>query len=183
MITKNINNIAKVLDGFINDALEGVVPPEILQKGRRTLNFALEFIQPHVVALGLRVARLSRTQAEIIIPDKERNLSPEGFILEGVVVTAAIEALRFLWEHNKPEGNFKQSIRGLELEVLKPFVGPLRLRVELSEILRESCYSDLATQQKNEHEVVAQVFDPSEQMVAQLHLSVRLALVPALEWT
>jgi hypothetical protein len=183
MITKNINYIAQTLEGLVSEALEGVVPPEILQKGRRSLNFALDLMQPHMLALGLRIAKLTRTQVEVVIPDKERNLDSQGCIQEGVVMAAATESARFLWSHNRPDGNFQQSLKNFEIEILNSFRGPLRVRMELPELVRESAYAELATTQRSEHELQAQVFDASDILLAQIRMTVRLTIIPALQWT
>jgi hypothetical protein len=179
MITKNINNIATALE----DALEGVLPHYVLKRGRRSLNFALDFFQPHVLSLGLRVAKLSRAQVELVIPDKDRNLDLQGLMQEGVVVSAGVEAVKLLWGQNKPDGNFKQNLRGLELEVFKPMKGMLRLRMEMAELSRESAYASLATTQQAEQDLIAQIFDSQEQAVAQIKFSLKLSLMSALDWS
>ncbi len=183
MITKNINNIAQALEGLVTGALEGVVPPEILQKGRRGLNFALDLLQPHVLAMGLRVAKLSRAHVEVVVPDKERNLDSRGLIQDGVVMTSAIEACRFLWDQNRPEGPFTMELEHFQMDLLKPFRGELRIRIELPELVREASYTELETSQKSQHELQAQVFDQSEILLAQIRVGVRLSLVPAIAWS
>lgn len=182
MITKNINNIAQALEGLVSEALEGVVPAEILQKGRRGLNFALDLFQPHVLAMGLRVAKISRTHIEVVIPNKERNLDSKGLIQEGVVMTSTIEACRFLWDQNKPEGPLDINFEQFRMDFLKPFRGELRIRIELPEFVREASYTELETSQKSQHELQAQVFDQSDILLAQIRVGVRLSMVPALEW-
>jgi len=167
----------------VSGALEGVVPPEILHKGRRGLNFALDLFQPHVQSLGLRVPKLSRSQVEVVVPDKERNLDTRGFIQEGAVMTAALEACRFIWDQNRPEGSFHLEFTHFQMEILKPFRGELRLRVELPELVREASYTELETSQKSQHELQVQIFDQSEILLAQIRVGVRLSLVPSLEWS
>ena len=57
MITKNINNIADILS----------------QKSRQGLNFALDLVKPQLLAHGFRIAKLTATRIELIIPAKLRN--------------------------------------------------------------------------------------------------------------
>jgi hypothetical protein len=147
------------------------------------LSLALDFLRPHVRALGLRVARLSRNHVEIILPSKFRNLADGGHVLEGAVVMAASEAFKWLWKQNMPEGNFTHEIRKINFEAMKPLVGNLRLRVELNELSRETALLELTKLQRSDSVGLVLVYGKDEQLVAHVEIESRLGLTPALDWT
>ena len=175
-ITRLSQDLIHKLEGF-SENFERQVP------NAKIVSLALDLLKPHIQALGLRVAKLSRTHVEIILPSKYRNLTAKGFVLEGAVVMAACEALRWLWLQNKPEGSFSHEFGRIQFESVKPLSGQLRLRAELTELARETALLELSKMQKSELTVMVLVFDHDEQLVAQVELESRLRLTPALEWT
>jgi len=177
MIGKNFNSIARVSQGLFLDFADKV------GKQIPQLNLALDFLRPHIQALGLRIARLSRSQVEIVLPNKFRNRGSRGMVLEGAVVMAAVEALKWLWDQNKPDGNFRQEISKVTFEGLKPLMGELRLRDELAELPRETALLELANGNRSSMVMVVVVFDQDEQVVARVEVEMNLGLTPALQWT
>lgn len=183
MMPKNFNFITRIsqdlfhkLEGF-SESLEKQVP------NAKIVSLALDFLKPHVRALGLRVVKLSRNHVEILLPSKYRNLTTKGYVLEGAVVMASCEALRWLWQQNKPVGNFAQEIGKIQFEGLKPLMGNLRLRAELTELARETALLELSKMQKSDSTIIVLVYGPDEQLVAQVEVETKLRLTPALEWT
>lgn len=176
MIAKNFNFIARLSDALVRDLthnLEVAVPQ---------LSLALDFMRPHVRALGLRVARLSKDNIELILPAKFRNQSEAGYVLEGALVMAACEAAKWLWQQNRPEIGFQHGIQKIQLSCLQPLQGDLRLRIGLSEISRETVFLQLSKMNRSEHQDLVMIYDKDEQLVAQVEILSEFSLTPSLEW-
>jgi acyl-coenzyme A thioesterase PaaI-like protein len=180
MIVKNFNFIAQLstqlTGGLLRDLtqnLEAAVPQ---------LSLALDFLRPHVRALGLRVAKLSKDNVELVLPAKFRNQSQDGHVLEGALVMAACETAKWLWLQNQPAAGFCQNIKKIQLECLKPLEGTLRLRMEMSEVARETVFLELAKMKKSEHQDLILIYDKDEQLVAQVEILSEFTLTPSLEW-
>lgn len=183
MITKNINHIAHSLETLLSETFEGVLPEAILSRGRRGLNFALDFLQPHVSSMGLRIAVLNRQNIEIVIPERERNLDIHGNIHQAVAVSAAMEASQLLWLYNQPDGTFTYQLKSLQVEYLQALAGSLRLRFVLSDIQRETCYAELARENKSEVQFQIQLFNQHSILIAKFDLVAALTRAPSIEWT
>lgn len=180
MIGKNFNFIARLSGQVTTQLLRDLT--QNLEAAVPQLSLALDFLRPHVRALGLRVARLSKDHVELVLPSKFRNQGEAGHVLEGAVVMAACEAAKWLWQQNRTQEGFHQSIQKIQLSCLRPLMGTLRLRIALSEISRETVFLELAKIQKSEHLDLVMIYDKDEQLVAQVEILSEFSLTPSLEW-
>ncbi|HRO66406.1 MAG TPA: DUF4442 domain-containing protein [Pseudobdellovibrionaceae bacterium] len=148
---------------------------------KAALSSALEFMKPFTSGLGLRVARLSDTQVEIVIPTRTRNLNESGQIHEAVLLAASAEACQLLWKRHAPLGTFRIETKSAKVEVLREVKEEARVRWELPETLREKVLSDLRQQREIEFEADVRIVDDQEQTLAEVSLQLRLKHVPALD--
>lgn len=101
-------------------------------------------------------------------------------IHEGAMTTAAIEAAKLLWMRHAPIGNFEISVSRLEIEFFKSQFNECRLRMELSEVLRETMLAEIRERRSASSLVELKIFDENEQAVAQVQLQLQFKHTPAL---
>jgi hypothetical protein len=166
--------IGESLDKVLNETIEEFVPK---------LNFALDFLRPHNRALGLRAARLAKDQIEVVLPNKPKNLGPDGEILESAVIAAACEAVRWLWLNWGMAGELNQQFTKIHFERNFPLVGNLHLKTELPELVREQGLMELAQVHRTTAHHLVQVFAPDSRLVAQVEVETKLQQTPAIEWS
>ncbi|MBX3040223.1 MAG: DUF4442 domain-containing protein [Bdellovibrionaceae bacterium] len=147
---------------------------------KAAVSSALEFMKPFTSGLGLRVARLSDTQVEIVVPTRTRNLNGAGHIHEAVLLATSSEASELLWKRHAPLGTFLIETKSAKVEVLREIKEEVRVRWELSETLREKVLSDLRQTRETETDADVRVVDDQEQIMAEVSLRLRLKHVPAL---
>ena len=145
------------------------------------LSYALDFVRPFNAGLGLRFARISDTQVEIVIPKRSKNTLEDGQINEAVITAAAAEAVRMLWLRHAPLGNFELSTLEMSLKKHHPVKGSCRLRMELPESAREKVLAQLRTRRHAESENELSLFDDKDQKVAELTVKIGLKWTPALK--
>lgn len=172
---RKIQCLAKEISGQVLDQAEdGAL--------KRSLNSALDLLRPHSLSLGLRVAKLSDTLCELVIPRKARNLDEQGFILEGVLVSSAVEALKVLLKRNLSGNELQVVCKSVGFELLRLGSGDLRVRAQLTEIQRETLLAELGKMKQSQLEVPVLIFDKTEQMCAQLHLNFFISQQSQIEW-
>lgn len=144
------------------------------------LSYALDIVRPFSAGMGLRISRLSDTQVEMVLPARTRNMNDLNQIHEGAVVTAAIEAAKLLWMRHAPMGHFEIVVSHVDMEFFKAQGGDCRLRMELSEVTRETILAEIRDRREAKVEGELKVFDENEQAIAELHLQLQFKHTPAL---
>lgn len=150
-------------------------------RSREALGAALSYLRPFSSQVGYRVARLSDQAVEVLVPARRRNFNEESVFHEGVLVTAAIEACKLLWVRHAPIGDFHAEVRSLSAKIHRPSGLELRGRADLSEAVREGVLSQLRQQRRAEADMDLRFFDRSEQLIAEVSLSLKFAHTPQLE--
>lgn len=182
MIDPKLNSIGRISEQLLSEVSD-FLPPTWREKTQRSLNFALDFLKPQARALGLRVARFSKSKIEVVLPLKERNFGGQGLMSEGALVTASLEACRWVWNQNQPNVPFEIQFRQVQLNVLRPLRSSLHIRFELSETSREKVYYQISQTQKAEDQAHLLVYDQDEQLIAQLDVTVYFSQAASLDWT
>ena len=147
------------------------------------LSYALDFIRPLAVGMGLKIARLSDTQVEVSIPFRPKNLTENGEIDESVCTTAAIEGARSLWRRHAPMGTLHLSVLEMRFKKHRELQGSCRARMELSESSREKVLAQLRRHRVSECENNIALFDDKDQKVAEISVRLELKWTPALNST
>jgi hypothetical protein len=151
------------------------------RSSKEFLSYALDLLRPFTAGLGFRIARLSDTQVEIVIPDRTRNLTENREIHEAVLSAAGIEAFRQLWLRHAPLGNMVLDVQETTFKKFHPVKGPCRAKMELSETTREKILAQLRSKRKSESDAQISVFDENDQKVAELTVKADLKWTPALK--
>lgn len=148
---------------------------------RAALSGALDFLRPFTAGLGLRVARLSDTQIELIIPSRERNRGSDDKLHEGVLIGAGVEAAKLLWSRHAPLGAFDAEVRAMTYDAHRSTSSPVRVRLELGETARENALAQLRKDREATSDLSLRFIDDEEQSIADMTLSLKLRHTPALE--
>lgn len=146
------------------------------------INSALDLIRPHFLSLGARVRRLSATQVEVLLPAKQRNQDARGDLLDGVVISAALEAFYLLWKRATPQGEYSQKITGLEWTPRMPLRGDLTIRSEISEIQRETVLAEIGKNKKSSVDTVLHVANSENIICAEIVVRAEIYLMEVLDW-
>lgn len=144
------------------------------------LSYALDIVRPFSAGMGLRISRLSDTQVEMVIPARTRNLSDTKAMHEGALLTAAIEAAKLLWMRHAPLGNFEIIVLRAEADFFKAQSEDCRLRMELSESVRELILSEVRERRESQTEAEIKIFDEHDQAVGSVILQLKLKHTPAI---
>ncbi len=172
---RKLQRVAKEISGRVLDQAEdGAL--------KRSLNSALDLLRPHSVSLGLRIAKLSDSLCELVVPRKARNLDEQGHILEGVLVSSAVEAMKVLLKRNLGTSELQVVCKSVSFELLRLGTGDLRVRAQLTEIQREALLAELGKMKKSQFEIPVLIFDKTEQMCAQLQLNFFISQKSQIEW-
>lgn len=148
---------------------------------RAAVSYVVDFMRPFAAGMGLRFARLSDTQVEVVLPLKTRNaLGETEEFHAGAVTTAAIEAVRALWMRHAPLGEFKIEVISLNADFIANSHEDCRLRAELVEEEREECLTLLRSQQEATSEMDVQVVTERDQVVAKIYIKLKLHHTPAI---
>ena len=150
---------------------------------RAAMSSVLEFMKPFTAGLGLRVARLSDAQVEVIVPPRSRNLNEAGHLHEAVLLAASSEACGLLLKRHAPMGKFVIQTKTARIEILREMKDEARVRWEFVETVREKVLSELRQQRRSEIEAQLRIVDENEQVMAEVSLTLSLTHVPALEST
>lgn len=144
------------------------------------LSYALDVVRPFSAGMGLRVSRLSDTHVEMMIPVRTRNLNEQGFLHEGALSTAAIEAAKLLWMRHAPMGNFTIQVTKLEMESFREVAEEGRLRLEIPESTIEVVMAEIRDTRESEAEASVRIADGNEQTVAEVRMTLKFKHTPAL---
>lgn len=144
------------------------------------LSYALDVVRPFSAGMGLRVSRLSDTHVEMVIPTRTRNLNEQGFLHEGALSTAAIEAAKLLWMRHAPMGNFTIQVTKLEIESFRELSEDGRLRLEVSESTKEVVLAEIRDTRESEADADVRIADENEQTVAEIRMHLKFKHTPAL---
>jgi len=144
------------------------------------LSYALDVVRPFSAGMGLRVSRLSDTHVEMIIPTRTRNLNEQGFLHEGALSTAAIEAAKLLWMRHAPMGNFTIQVTKLEIELFRELSEEGRLRLEVPESTKEVVLSEIRDRRESEADADVRIADANEQTVAEVRMKLKFKHIPLL---
>lgn len=144
------------------------------------LSYALDMVRPFSAGMGLRISRLSDTQVEMIIPARTRNLNDLHQIHEGAMTTASIEAAKLLWMRHAPMGTFEVIVNRMNIEFFKAEQNECRLRMELSEMTRETVLAEIRERRESTASAELKIFDEHELSVADIHLQLQFKHIPAI---
>ncbi len=151
--------------------IEEMSPPT----ANAALSYALDAMKSFVSGMGLRVARLTDHQIEVVIPLKARNLNEAQELHEAVLVGAGIEALKLLWERHSPlDTKIKIQIQKIETRLIEMSHRECRVRYELPEHTREKILSELRSQRASQVDAPILVFDDSEKRVAEMTIHLQI---------
>ena len=147
---------------------------EISPKGSRVaLGYALDYLRPFSMGMGFRIARLSETQVEMIIPFRFRNKNESGSLHEATLLPAAIEAANIFWQRHI-DGSFQIYVTAQKSKWIKPLFEDARLRFETPKSQREFILAQLRENTECPIEIKFQVYDASEILVAETELKLIL---------
>lgn len=144
------------------------------------LSYALDIVRPFSAGVGLRISRLSDTQVEMVLPARTRNLNDLQQIHEGAMTTASIEAAKLLWMRHAPMGTFEVIVTRVDLEFFKTEKNECRVRMELSEMIRETVLAEIRERRESSASVELKIFDENEQAVADIHLQLQFKHIPVI---
>lgn len=149
---------------------------------QQILNSALDVVRPHFFSLGARVAILSSEQVEVRIPAKARNQDRQGFILPGVQISAAIEALRLLLYRNAPKGLLDIQILSVKTDFINPSANEVKIRGQLPELIKETLWIELMKNKKASYRGQLFILDTQDQIISEVEINCELKLQEALGW-
>jgi acyl-coenzyme A thioesterase PaaI-like protein len=144
------------------------------------LSYAMDVLRPFSAGMGLRISRLSDTRIEMILPFRTRNSTEDKALHEGALITASIEAAKTLWTRHAPVGHFAIEVRRCQSEFFRTEQADCRLRLEVSETLRETILAELRHRGEAMVDASILVFEENEQAVAEINLSLKLSHSPAI---
>lgn len=144
------------------------------------LSYALDVVRPFSAGMGLRVSRLSDTHVEMVIPTRTRNLNEQGFLHEGALSTAAIEAAKLLWMRHAPMGTFNIQVTKLEIELFRELSEEGRLRLEVPESTIEVVLAEVRDTRESEADADVRIADGNEQTVAEVRMKLKFKHIPAI---
>lgn len=174
-MTGSAYELAETLAEELVSHLQGKQP-------RHILNFALDFIRPYIQTLGLRVSKLTPEKVEIVIPSKALHQDANQNLDEGALVSAALFAFKTLWRKNAPKGHFKIEVKKFEYEKIRDPQAPVRIRIEMSALARETLFAELSENKSAVQELTANILDTDQQILAKVHIQAELGLLKAINW-
>ena len=168
--------------GSVETALENLAEQVDIKQPKQVLQFALDVVRPYLQSLGLRVAKLTAENIEVVLPEHPLHQDMKSFLDEGAVCSASLFAFRKLWKRNAPKGPFSWKVLKFEFEALRELQGPLHIKWNLPTLQREALYAELAETQRALQDTVVHVFNGQDQLVAQVHLHAELRAMKILDW-
>ena len=130
----------------------GFIEPWAPQASREILSTVLDFFRPLALGLGLRISKLKDTQLEMILPARKKNRNENEQMDESALLAAALRGTKILWLRNAPLGQFKQTVKTIQLRAVDTpdegmsILNKYYLRVELPETHRELVLSQVRIQ-------------------------------------
>jgi hypothetical protein len=150
---------------------------------RGFLSYALDFVRPLTMGMGLRMARLSDTQVEVVIPYRTKNLTENGELDESVCTVAATEGVKQIWRRHAPLGHVEIDVLEMRFKKHQQLTSGGRARMELDEGLREKVLAQLRETRQSRCENNVAIFDDKDQKVAEISVKIELKWTPALNST
>lgn len=169
---RGVRLTAEDLAALVEDLLPGA--------SRGYVGMALQYLRPFASNMGFRVAKLSDTQVELVVPMRTRNSHGDGYLHEATLVAAGQECQRLLWSRHAPLGRFEIRLTSAQLNIHRPARADVRVRMELNESARETALSVLRESFETSTESSIYFFDDNEQSIGEMTLSARLVYQPAL---
>lgn len=160
--------------------LAALVEDLVPAASRTALDGALDYLRPFTAGLGFRVARLSDTQIELVVPAREKNRDAAGRLHESILTAAGIEAAKLLWTRHAPLGDFEIQILSMTLEIHHPPRTELRARLELPETVRENALAQIRREREAKSELALRFVGADDQSIADMTLHLKLRHVPGL---
>lgn len=175
---KNFNHIADFAEQLLTDVAEQLEEG----KTKALLNSALDLVKPHFLSLGARVSVLSANQVELLLPKKSRNIDEFENFLPGILISSAIEAYKMLWTRTSPAGEFQIEIKEAHALFLKAAREDLTIRGEISDLTRESRWAELQKDKRSQHQMIVNLYDKSNQLVAEVDIKAEFLLKELIDW-
>ena len=139
---------------------------------RAIMSSLLDLAKPYWQRLGLRVVKIHQDFIEIHIPANVVT-TQNGVIEEGVLCSAAVFAVRVLWERNSPSLKTQLEVYRFDFERVEAYRGDLRLRAQLPSLQRELMLANVASDQSTPMEWSLLIHGEDDKVVAKIHLSSR----------
>lgn len=152
------------------------------RKTRALLNSALEFVKPHHLAQGIRVARLSTTHVEVVVPLLAKTKTETGELDPGVLVSAALMSVELLMRRSDLSDLGDLELVQMQFSRLASLRKEVRGRLELSKISQEALRVDLRKTGQAEMDLQMIFFDEDDRRLADCHMSYRCKFVQKLDW-
>jgi len=176
---QDFNRNFKKIGGLLGSLTEDLTGSLDQKQVRRILSSALDLLRPYHAVIGMRVRKLTRSQVEATIPNRTHNRNSQGFIEEGVVISAGQQMLKLLiarWEI--PVDYELEEIRFDRLQDMR---GILTARLEWEDLSREALRAELMREPSCLHDFYIHFFDAEEKRVADLHLNLKVRMPVRLE--
>lgn len=168
---------AQVL-GSISDLVETIQH----RKTKALLNSALEFVRPHHLALGIRVARLSTTHVEVVVPVLSKTKTETGELDPGVLTSAALMSVELLLRRTDLADLGDVDLQEMHFAKILPLKNELRGRLEISKLAQESLRVDLRKKGEAQLDLQMIFFDPQDQRAADCQMNYHCKFVEKLDW-
>lgn len=152
------------------------------RKTRALLNSALEFMKPHHLALGIRVARLSTTHVEVVVPVLSKTKTETGELDPGVLSSAALMSVELLMRRTDLSDLGEIELGQMQFSRLHPLRKEVRGRLELSKLAQETLRVDLRKNGSADLELLMIFFDEDDRRVADCQMNYRCQFVQKLDW-
>lgn len=161
--------------GEIVDAIQS-------RKTRALLNSALEFVKPHHLALGLRIARLSTTHVEVVVPVLAKTKTETGELDPGVLTSAALMSVELLMRRTDLSDLGDLELGQIQFSRLAALKQEVRGRLELPKLAQEALRVDLRKQGRADLELQMIFFDEDDRRVADCQMNYQCKFVQKLDW-
>lgn len=148
---------------------------------REGMSYFLDFFRSSTLGMGLRVAKLTDTQIEVVLPTRPKNIDEFGQILDSAIITTGIEASKILWLRHAPVGEFLFEIQKIHYEkIAEKMNSLLRIRYELNHEHREFTLNQLRDHSIASTEAEINVYDQNEARVAEFKIQLKISNIPQL---
>ncbi|PWU22086.1 MAG: hypothetical protein C5B49_01650 [Bdellovibrio sp.] len=144
---------------------------------------ALEFLKPHHLALGLRVAKLSRTRLEVVVPHRWRNQLEAEELDPGILTTASAMGAQLLMRRMDLPDLGPMTIEEIHFFRHSKLAGDLRGRLEFSKLAQEAFRAELKKKTKTKLELLMIFFDQFDRRVADCQIVCHCTAVQSLGWS
>ncbi len=147
---------------------------------RLLMSYVLNHLRSISHTMGLRVAKLTDNFIEIVLPLQTHNCNLLGEMSEAVLVGAAGESCRLLWNRRLENESNTLRIQKLEYRLLRPVSADVRVRVEIEEGQCQTVLLDLRAKQEAKVKHHIRVCDFQEQLLVELELDLLITAIPLL---